>query len=55
MMCCGAIEQSRIKKVIYGCKNEKYGYISKYKKIDSKLLYKEKCKLIVQTFFKKKR
>jgi tRNA(adenine34) deaminase len=24
MMCCGAIEQSRIKKIIYGVKNEKY-------------------------------
>ena len=55
MMCCGAIEQSRIKKVIYGCKNDKYGYLSKYKKIESKLLYEEKYKLLIQKFFKNKR
>ena len=53
MMCCGAIEQSRIKKVIYGFKNEKYGYISKNSNIDSELLYTKKCKMIVQNFFKK--
>ena len=52
MMCCGAIEQSRIKKVIYGCKNEKYGYISKTNNINSELLYTKKCKMIVQKFFK---
>ena len=52
MMCCGAIEQSRIKKVIYGCKNETYGYLSKYNKIDSKLLFNEDWKKIVQDFFK---
>ena len=55
MMCCGAIEQSRIKKVIYGCKNETYGYISKIKNIDSKLLQNNECKEIVQIFFKDKR
>ena len=55
MMCCGAIEQSRIKKVIYGCKNDKYGYLSKYKKIKSELLYEEKYKLLIQNFFKNKR
>lgn len=55
MMCCGAIEQSRIKEVIYGCKNDKYGYLSKYKKIKSELLYEEKYKLLIQNFFKTKR
>ena len=55
MMCCGAIEQSRIKKVIYGCKNSNYGYLSKCKKIESKLLYSDECKKIVQDFFKKRR
>lgn len=55
MMCCGAIEQSRIKKVVYGCKNEKYGYLSKYRKINSELLYTEECKKIIQLFFKNKR
>ena len=52
MMCCGAIEQSRIKQVIYGCENKSFGYLSKYKKIKSKLLYTEDCKKIVQDFFK---
>ena len=55
MMCCGAIEQSRIKKVIYGCKNEFYGYIEKCDKIDSYYLYTEECKTIMQDFFKRKR
>ena len=55
MMCCGAIEQARIKKVIYGCKNETYGYLSKYKNINSELLYKEECKKIIQLFFQNKR
>ena len=59
MMCCGAIEQSIIKKVIYGCKNEIYGYISKYKKIDSQLIENDECKKIIQLLqnlrqFKKK-
>ena len=52
MMCCGAIEQSRIKKVIYGCENKSFGYLSKYKKIESNLLYKSECKKIIQDFFK---
>ena len=52
MMCCGAIEQSRIKKVIYGCENKSFGYLSKYKKIKSNLLYRTECKKIIQDFFK---
>ena len=45
MMCCGAIEQSRIKKIVYGAKNENYGYTEKLKNIEiiSKVC-EEECK-----------
>ena len=56
MMCCGAIEQSRIKKIVYGVKNKYYGYTSNLKniKIISQVCEKE-CKNIIQSFFKKRR
>ena len=56
MMCSGAIEQSRIKKIIYGVKNENYGYTDNLKniKIISQVCESE-CRKIVQTFFKKRR
>ena len=56
MMCCGAIEQSRIKKIVYGVKNENYGYTNVLKnvKIISQICEKE-CKEMIQAFFKKKR
>jgi len=54
MMCTGAIIQSRIKKVIYGCGNESFGYLSK---VDTKIeiesgILEEKCKKIMSDFFK---
>ena len=57
MMCTGAIIQSRIKKVIYGCRNEAFGYLSK---IDTKIevesgILEEKCKKIMSCFFKQVR
>ncbi len=56
MMCSGAIEQSRIKKIIYGIKNEKYGYTDNLKNIEIiSQICEEECKNIVQTFFQKKR
>lgn len=56
MMCCGAIEQSRIKKVVYGVKNENYGYTSNLKNIEIiSQISEEKCKKMVQLFFKKRR
>ncbi len=56
MMCCGAIEQARIKKIIYGVKNEKFGYTDKLKNIEIISYIKEKeCKKIIQSFFKNKR
>ena len=56
MMCCGAIEQSRIKKIVYGAKNENYGCLKylKLPKIISQVSENE-CKKLVQSFFKKRR
>ena len=55
MMCSGAIYQSRIKKIIYGVKNEKYGFTNNLKnvKIISQIC-EEECKKMIQTFFKKR-
>lgn len=56
MMCCGAIEQARIKKIVYGIKNEKFGYTNQLKNIEIISDIKEKeCKKIIQSFFKNKR
>ena len=56
MMCCGAINQSRIKKIIYGVKNENYGSTELLKNVEiiSKVCEKE-CRKLVQSFFKKRR
>jgi len=56
MMCSGAIQQSRIKKIIYGVRNEKYGFTNNLNNIEiiSQVCEKE-CKNLVQSFFKKKR
>mgnify|MGYP003302189324 CR=1 FL=1 len=56
MMCCGAIEQSRIKKIIYGVKNENYGSTELLKNVEiiSQVCEKE-CRELVQSFFKKRR
>ena len=56
MMCSGAIQQSRIKKIIYGVKNEKYGYSSNLKNIEIiSQVCENECKNLVQSFFKKRR
>ncbi len=56
MMCCGAIEQSRIKKIIYGVKNENYGSTELLKNVEiiSQVCEKE-CRELVRSFFKKRR
>ena len=56
MMCSGAIEQSRIKKIVYGVKNENYGSTNQLKNIEiiSQVCEKE-CRKLVQSFFKKRR
>ena len=65
MMCCGAIIQSRIKKVVYGSKNEKFGYVESVSrafenknnhnvKIETGIL-KNECSKLLKDFFKEKR
>lgn len=56
MMCSGAIEQSRIKKVVYGVKNENYGFTNYLKTVEIISQIRElECKKLIQSFFKKKR
>lgn len=53
MMCSGAIEQSRIKKIVYGSRNENYGCTKMLKNVDIvKNVRKEECKNLIQSFFK---
>ena len=61
LMCTGAIIQSRISKVVYGTKNETFGYLSKAiktkkVKIEAKgNVLKKECSNILSDFFKEKR
>ena len=55
MMCCGAIMQSRIKKIVYGAKNLNNGYVDKLNKINIKYIKNTKYENIIKTFFKNKR
>lgn len=62
LMCCGAIIQSRIKKVVYGTSNEHYGAVEsidntlkKYNiEVENNILQNE-CSNIMKEFFKKRR
>ncbi len=62
LMCCGAIIQSRIKKVVYGTPNEYYGAVESIDnalknynvEIESGIL-QNKCSYILKEFFKKRR
>ena len=58
-MCYGAIEQARIKKIVYGIDNEKFGYFTKKntnkKILTEKGILKEDCENIMHEFFVKKR
>ncbi len=66
LMCCGAIIQSRIKRVVYATKNEKFGYVESIDKIlknkknnhsviVEKGIYAEEARKLMQKFFQKKR
>ena len=56
MMCSGAIEQSRIKKIVYGVKNENYGCTDKLKNVEIiSQVCEEECKNLIQSFFRKRR
>ena len=59
MMCSGAIVQSRIKKIIYGVENEKFGYsklLTEKYKIEC-IKYEDNQQIIdlLKKFFKDKR
>lgn len=62
LMCCGAIIQSRIKKLVYGTSNEYYGAVEsidntlkKYNiEVENNILQNE-CSNIMKEFFKKRR
>ncbi len=62
MMCCGAIIQSRIKKIVYGTKNSNFGSVESVANLLNKNdieiksgILKEKCEAIITEFFNKKR
>lgn len=58
-MCYGAIEQSRIKKIIYGVKNDKFGYFNRKQTLNNisvtSGLLKDDCEKMLRDFFIKKR
>ncbi len=56
MMCTGAIEQSKIKKIYYSIDSDKFGYLKQYNKINyEKGICAEESLELLQKFFKKKR
>ncbi len=58
LMCTGAIVQARISKVVYGTKNEAFGYLSKIKSLKVEVIegiLQEECRKILTEFFKQKR
>lgn len=66
LMCCGAIIQSRIKKIVYATKNEKFGYVESVSEIFQnkknnhnvvieKGPYEKESKELLVNFFKQKR
>ena len=55
MMCCGAIEQSRISKIVYGTRNENFGNIDKINIKNISQSCEEECKKLICDFFKNKR
>ena len=55
MMCCGAIEQSRISKIVYGTRNENFGNIDKINNKNISQMCEEECRKLICDFFKNKR
>lgn len=58
LMCTGAIVQARISKVVYGTKNDAFGYLSKIKSLKIEVIegiLQEECRKILTEFFKQKR
>ena len=55
MMCCGAIEQSRIEKIVYGAANENFGNIKNIHVKNISQVCEKECRELVSEFFKNKR
>ena len=58
LMCTGAILQSRISKVVYGIKNDSFGYLSKINNYKIEVIsdvLRDECLMIVSNFFKNRR
>ncbi|MCI6265667.1 MAG: nucleoside deaminase [Erysipelotrichaceae bacterium] len=58
LMCTGAIIQSRISKVVYGTKNDAFGYLSKIHELKVQVvagILQEECSMVLSTFFKERR
>ena len=56
MMCCGAIEQSRIKKIVFSVENNKYGCHKYLKNVKiHKYINKNESEKLLKSFFKDKR
>lgn len=58
LMCTGAIIQARIPRVVYGTRNEAFGYLSKLEDTKVKIIsgiLKDECSQILTDFFKKQR
>ena len=55
MMCSGAIEQSRIKKIYFGTPNITGGFTNQIKNIEVVNLNIKKCEEMLKNFFKNKR
>ena len=61
VMCAGALGWSQIKRIVYGCSDEKRGYSTfapqalHKRTIVTKGVREEECKQLMQQFFKQKR
>lgn len=60
IMCYGAILESRISKIIYSCKSEKYGFSNSIENLNKKLkiesgLYEKESQKMLKSFFEFKR
>ena len=66
LMCCGAIIQARLKKLVYGAKNDKFGYVESVEEILSNPLHNHRVETeknvcanesaeLLQRFFKNNR
>ena len=58
MMCTGAIIQSRVRRVVYGCDNHDFGYLSRLenkKIVVTPHVMEAECREVMHRFFQDKR